>query len=708
MFNFIAINIPKEYRFDPFQKDYIIHPFSKELTKKQQWFCFAISAVIAAFTLGIFHLIISRKSFKEAPFVKVELKGRAVHIRPKTAWKSVPACGNIPDFSYVKPKTDLSSIIYQPEEMKDKVEEQSLSQMREAMKAMDSAIVDAALEVIENPNHPEFLNIVNTFSTRILDLYQAYVAVHIDRETPSVPYNVGLMKACGLSHNELFSFAPPCLWYKEHGDQLRANLLEHGLTVDEVFAIIAYIASHQYKWDYSALEEIKNPTVLESTTKEIIQKHINKLKSINLNCASYCKDLKNNIQQLSKIKQLDVKLNSMQNLSQLQKESCKQDLADFAKQENFCVKDHHLRLLQELHHRFDWREHEPGHVGSPLRLLNILEGKHDKETPDQHFRSKLFFCYGSKGIVNEIAGSPQMIERINAKLKDQQKDWQIDEQLASLLAKSWGPPVYRLGVYANENNLGFRTRHFLSSDEIKENHIKDPNLTYSEAERIACKVNASSSDLRKRFRMKLKSSEEMAIFGTNANLEAREMERRLQIKFPKKPSSDSSKREISADTHFFESNLDYHKKTQRIRWTSGKHAFELHDKKTCKSPYLDYVEDLGLPQYSGISGSTDHTLTMAGIVGIRAKEDLMLLRFCYLPWMVGHEDHTVDEILIAAKTFGLSYTPSPDYYKQIYPGLDSFLESLEKAQKARGYMLPDQYLSSARVSLMYQASSTEE
>jgi hypothetical protein len=58
--------------------------------------------------------------------------------------------------------------------------------------------------------------------------------------------------------------------------------------------------------------------------------------------------------------------------------------------------------------------------------------------------------------------------------------------------------------------------------------------------------------------------------------------------------------------------------------------------------------------------------------------------------------------MIALKSFGLDYRPSADYYKQILPGKEDFAAALQKEQKARGYEMPDYYLSKEYVMKVYQ------
>lgn len=81
-----------------------------------------------------------------------------------------------------------------------------------------------------------------------------------------------------------------------------------------------------------------------------------------------------------------------------------------------------------------------------------------------------------------------------------------------------------------------------------------------------------------------------------------------------------------------------------------------------------------------------------------AKEKAMrdALLAC-MGWMIGSRDHSAHEIQTAAKSFGLAYQAGPTSYKQIKPGDEAFLEKLRMAQAARGFKMPDEYLSTDHI-----------
>lgn len=699
MINTLIHSIPKEYLVNPFEKTYLINPFSKELTKKQQRFCLITTIFLGVLTLGILQLAVCIKAVldREAKFKKKIKDGKIVHIRPTKKWKSVPGIGAKPKLGYVKPIVDMSAVSKNlPKALKKQIEDRCLNDMKNAMKALDPSIVDAANEMMRAKETPQFFSAIDQFSGRVLDVYKAYVQVLIDEEKEALPMEIARLKATGLSHDDILSLKEPCVWYMEMVQTFKENISVTSLDDKEIELLIQHISTNEFNWDADALLTKKDPSTLDKQIVEILNKHQDDIEAISIESNKYIHNLKSD-QFLKKIKHLHWWMNFLPTLTPEDIELSKEQIATFAlnkpsKNKPIQMKDSQLMLLQEIQARFEWREFETGAVNSPLRYLNIVEGKHDNETEDHHFRAKLFFCYGSKGLVNEVAKSPKLLAKVNAKLKEQGKLWQMDSALASHLAKIHGSPVFRLGIYANENNIGVKTRHYSSLDDIAREKAAEPELTYSEAERIANKIDVSQQNLMQRFRIKINGQEEMAFFGTNASCEAREQQRRKDLLGVK-----NGQLTTTADTGFFESPLDYHKKTNPIKWSPGKHYFQHHDAVKGSSPYLKGVEELGLPKYSSLSGSSDQMFTMAGILDIKTKEELMDLRFVFLPWMSGYHDHTADEIMTSVKAFGLPYTQAPDYYKQIHPDYDQFIPLLKKAQQERGFELPDYYLSKEHV-----------
>lgn len=482
------------------------------------------------------------------------------------------------------------------------------------------------------------------------------------------------------------------------------QLTELGIAEADTNKILDFVAQGQY---LGVTRRSSKASELVNAIIKIAQASSCTSEQITEKVDSFCRRLKSNKDFLKQMTEFDRRvLYARSFMTQREKEVIKRKLTDFVppSDQRYLGDDPQFRLLEEIRQRFGFRDFEPGYVSSPLALLNIVQGKHDEESSEAHYRTKLFFVYGSKNIINEISRSSELVEKLNEKIKEkyrsknQEKLWQINSELIDhFRSRSKQEPVYQLGSYGSENNKGKKIRHWCSPEEYQKKKAADPNSTFAEAERIALKQNATQQELSQRFRIKLTNSEEISFFGTSSPIEeqennAKETAKQEYLKQPKKAVLAKPSVE-KPDSSFNESFLDYQKKTKQIHWAAGSYFFQLHDKLEGRSDYFDAVEDLGLSQCAGISGSSEQTLTIAGIVGINSKEELMNLRLLYLPWMCNHDDHSSHEILMAFKTFGLEYTASPDYYKQLYPESKVLVDEIRKTHKERGFELPDHYLS---------------
>lgn len=131
----------------------------------------------------------------------------------------------------------------------------------------------------------------------------------------------------------------------------------------------------------------------------------------------------------------------------------------------------------------------------------------------------------------------------------------------------------------------------------------------------------------------------------------------------------------------------------RYSWSAGAAIIKpVTAKEQPDNPYLIAAENLCLPLIAGISGSTDGILATVHALGLNTKKDLYLTRMACLAFLISVHSHSAYEVMTSAKSFGLKFHPSPDYYKQIDPVEIGFLEELAKCQKRRGFKMPDYYL----------------
>lgn len=148
-------------------------------------------------------------------------------------------------------------------------------------------------------------------------------------------------------------------------------------------------------------------------------------------------------------------------------------------------------------------------------------------------------------------------------------------------------------------------------------------------------------------------------------------------------------------------NIDIRNSDARVKWTPGKSWFEMG--KNASDPVVISASATREPLIAGISGTTDQILTLGYCLGFfddEAKriQNMEICRLACLGWMIDAGDHTYHEICSSSKSFGMAYTPAPDSYKQIRTGdKGEFEQALKKAQKKRGYNMPDAYLTQEAV-----------
>ncbi len=133
---------------------------------------------------------------------------------------------------------------------------------------------------------------------------------------------------------------------------------------------------------------------------------------------------------------------------------------------------------------------------------------------------------------------------------------------------------------------------------------------------------------------------------------------------------------------------------KRVRWVSGNDFYQIN--KESNSEFVKVSKQLGLPLQAGISGTTDHLLTLSGLLGLHSKNDMELLRLNLIAWMVP-EDHSIHEIMTSSKSFGMPYHPRSDGYKDILSN-DSelkkpFMDILSRKLSEKGLRFPEYYLS---------------
>ncbi len=611
--------------------------------------------------------------------------------RSPQAWK-IFSKNSPPDFSYTAPVVDFKGMMLSPEEKKA-VQDKAMGNYKKAMKTLDYSIADASLGMLEDKEtNPELLETLNKFADRYLDVYQAYAELQQEEKAPFFNADIGIAKSFGFSHKDVSEMVKPAQWYLKECNALRKSIEKSNKSDGAAIAdgAIHYLSGHNFS--FKSIKSLdKNSSKLIKGTKcsqKLLYKALENPQILSA-VKTFCANINGNAHDGVIIKDLGKKFGQFGG-SIATIEKLKQHLATYSPKQTCDLQDQRDIVVEELKSRLGEGEREPGYIEASL-MLDLLEDKSENRDPITSMRHKLYFLYKSKGLANEIAASPELVDKVNQKLA--KKGWQLDKGVCNYLhEQAPDAPIFKVGSYAAENTAG-NLRRRVKPEKSQTQFAASEKLTWSDAEKSRSKVNAvGQKKLSRPFRFKMSPEEEMTYFKSI---------------FDKHKVTNLSEKRGNVE---LQEELETAKKIHKQPWIPGKHYWGLNNSSKSNSPYIKAVEALGLPQQAGISGSTDQTLTMAGMVGITSVEEVKRLRLMYLGWMTSHDDHSVNEILTGANSFGGGYKASPDYYKQIYPEDSKFVEKVAAEQERRGCLLPDYYLSNehARECLALHRKEKEE
>lgn len=279
---------------------------------------------------------------------------------------------------------------------------------------------------------------------------------------------------------------------------------------------------------------------------------------------------------------------------------------------------------------------EAGNVGmNPLAIRKVLK--------EGNLRERFYIHYKTlSGFGNELFKDRDKVERVNSKLKG----WQVDVQQLKEMTNEQGP--YDYGVYASKTKAS-RLREFRSLHQ-REQVAAEQNLPIAEDRR----------PIPLSYREKMMSTRELS---------------------PETTRLGSDLQKIYED-----------RAKEKTKWQSGKAWFTTPTSKENPNEYIVNREKLELEAIAGMSGVTDQCMTTAVLIGLNTRQDLEQLRLALLGWLIEAQDHSYHEIMMSSKTFGLDYHPSPDSYRDIYPGDADFAKKIERAQGLQGLPMPAECL----------------
>ena len=135
--------------------------------------------------------------------------------------------------------------------------------------------------------------------------------------------------------------------------------------------------------------------------------------------------------------------------------------------------------------------------------------------------------------------------------------------------------------------------------------------------------------------------------------------------------------------------------SDQMLWLSGESFWVIpHDSNT---PFIRAAKQSQEILLCDVSCTTDRVLTAAHVFGVIGYDGITQtdILVSYLGNATQNRHHSSHEVLTAAISFGLPYSPSPTSYKRIREGDATFIGKIRTAQERRGALLPDMVLSSA-------------
>lgn len=580
-----------------------------------------------------------------------------------------------------------------PKDMEAEVRAHCFQQYKKAMSLMEHSVSELANEYIErNPyakgtapfeaqlrqpaTAPErqdapdgvLMKFANAYAQRYMDLYEAYIQWEIDNNIPMIPVTAGQMKLHGFTSQEILQMQGSCVKFSEISDGISAALGSDLLKYKKIVEVMTG-NSRAFSLDDILTDDQKLDALIATFEDEPAKRQelVNKLKPF---LAEY--------KSLPEKGLIDRAHFLMHTFGHLEYEDIAMQLyyVGIMKPSEKATKEE--RIQMEIRHRIGGdssiHQNSPGSLGgNPLAYLNMLrEG--EPGNPQAEFREKMFFVYMNNHFANAVIKTPEIMQSVNDYLAREGKGWALDAEFISEMDRrgpSYIPPIFRYGANAAINR---EIREPLTHEEVAEFYQNNPNISVREAMEGIANINAY-------YKSKLSERELMNQIGENT----------WRSDDPNRPWT-------------------------QLNFGTGAAIFRLHNTPSqsmsdAAKQYIQIVSDLGLPVYSGISGTLDQSTAMAGLVGLGVDADpearrreLEVIKLAYLAFMLPGRDHSAHEILQSSRSYGLEYVAGPGYHEYIYPDDAAHVNrSIQTKQAERSAHTPEYYLSEEYLKIAIQA-----
>ena len=563
-----------------------------------------------------------------------------------------------------------------PDSYKSRVAQICIDSYIKAMNLMEHSVGDVALAYVErNPAGAQpfrdklrekesdkknnkmgaLLAFANVYAQRYMDLLEGYIDYEIHYKIPMISADAGQLKLHGFTSKDLIEMKPSTIEY---------------ITIIEIFEQMFKNNSFDYQQVISTMTGMNKAISCD----DIINNGEKRNEFISLLYGQYSTPAIQNIVILFRKYALLPKkemLNKVHFLchdyGHMTYPQITERLEDLARGDVKYLPTRKERLIMEIRHRIagdmSIQQNSLGTLGgNPLAYLKVLtEG--EPGNPQAEFREKMYFVYMLNHFSNAVMREPIIVEHINSYLKSKSKGWAIDPEFVSALEnrqKGYIPPIFR---YAGNAALSREIRNISDYASIGKFYSEHPNIPI----RQAMEGTTGKNDY---YRLKL------------------------------------SERELFNQMGEWEWNSkDINRPWSPLNFGTGAAVFKLFSKPTdnmsdAAKAYVNEVNNLFIPVYSGISGTLDQSTAMAGLVGLGVDKnvntrrlELETIKLAYLAFMLPGRDHSVHEIMQSSKSYGAAYTPGSGYQKYLYPPDKDYVEEkLKEYQITRQSNIPDYYL----------------
>ncbi len=338
---------------------------------------------------------------------------------PRRNWYAGWREDGVPSFPCTPLPVDLRGI---PPEYHGQVRNQCVESYRHSAEGHDQAIADAALRYVYEEGDPALgrgplSRFTESFSSRVMDLYEMWVMYDSELGIPMLPVDAGRLKGHGFISTEILRMKESCSRLMEILSDFRGRLSE-----EEYGLFFLELTSAEGR-----AKGRGNPVF-----REAVQKY----------------------EALPEKGLIDRACFMMRKFGDMNQEEIESQLDAVARMKPDPDAGLEERMLMEIRHRVacdgtgDFVS--PGSLGSnPMAYWNVVRRGYPNH-PAAEFRCRTYFLYMNNHFINACMQDRRFIQFANQRLKG----WKIDPEFVDAMLErnpQFLPPVFRYGKQARLN-----------------------------------------------------------------------------------------------------------------------------------------------------------------------------------------------------------------------------------------------------------------